>query len=86
MRGKRFSDWCEELRLRLNDLGQKVDGLTPETLANDEAFVSAFAQATQSALRTHLKEKLDALRNAVLNVAVKMAPGDDLQTAFFTLI
>src|ERR1035438_9693178 len=69
LRGKRFSDWCEEIRLRLNDLSEKVDGMTPEALAKDDAFFSAFAQATQAALRTHQQEKLDALRNAVLNVA-----------------
>ncbi len=41
LRSKRLSDWCEELRLALNDLSLRVEGLTPEKLAEDEAFVSA---------------------------------------------
>lgn len=86
LRGKRSSDWCEEIRLRLNELSQKIDGLTPETLAANEAFISAFAQATQAALRTHQREKLHALRNAVVNVAAGTAPADDLHMAFFALI
>ena len=65
-RGKRMSDWCEDLRQRLNDLSRKVNGLTFEKLADSDAFVSAFAQATTAALKTHQKEKLEALRNAVL--------------------
>lgn len=86
LRGKRLNDWCEELRLRLNELSQKVDGLTPETLATNDAFVSAFAQATQAALKSHQIEKLEALRNAVLNVAAGSAPDEDLQSIFLNLI
>jgi hypothetical protein len=86
LRGKRMSDWCEDLRLRLNDLSRTVEGLTPEKLATDEAFISVFAQATQAALKTHQKEKLEALRNAVLNVAVGTTLSEDLQTIFLNLV
>jgi hypothetical protein len=82
LRGKRFSDWCEGLRLRLNDLAQEVEGLTPEALATNDAFVSAFAQATQSALRTHENAKREALRNAVLNVSARTGPSEDKQILF----
>ena len=86
LRGKRLSDWCEELRLRLNELSQKVDGLTPEALATSEPFISAFAQATQAALKTHDAEKLEALRNAVLNVALAKAPSEDKQLLFVNFV
>jgi hypothetical protein len=42
--------------------------------------------ATQIAVRTHQQEKLDALRNAVLNVAAGTAPGDDLQLMFLGFV
>ncbi len=86
LRGKRLSDWCEELRLRLNELSQKVAGLTPERQAKDEAFISAFGHATQAALRTHQLEKREALRNAVLNISLGNAPSDDQQSIFLNLI
>jgi hypothetical protein len=86
LRGKRLNDWCEELRLRLNDLSEKVSELTPEALAKNEAFVSAFAQASQVALKTHQAEKLEALRNVVLNIALGHCPADDLQTIFLNLV
>jgi hypothetical protein len=85
LRGKRFSDWCEELRLMLNDLSLRVEGLTPEKLANDEAFISAFAHATQAALKTHETEKLEALRNALLNVAHGTSISEDQQLMFLAL-
>lgn len=73
--------------LGLNDLSEKVDDLTPEKLATNEAFNSTFFQAAQAVLRTHDKEKLEALRNAVLNVAAGAAEEDQSRvTAFLSLI
>ncbi|MDQ2839906.1 MAG: hypothetical protein M3Y72_02470 [Acidobacteriota bacterium] len=56
LRGKRITDWCEQLRLRLNNLSDEVKGLTPEKLADNEEFISAFAHAAQAATRTHQEE------------------------------
>jgi hypothetical protein len=87
LRGKRLSDWCEEVRLGLNELSETVAGLTPEKLAASEEFNSAFIQAAQAAMKTHEKDKLDALRNAVLNVASGTANRDESQvTAFLALV
>ncbi len=68
---RRRDNFFEDAVRRLRDLEKRVDGFRFEDLANDERFISAMVQATQAALRTHQQEKLDALRNAVLNVALK---------------
>jgi hypothetical protein len=86
IRNRRFTDWCEDLRLHLNEVSRRVAALTPETLVANEAFISAFAQATQAALRTHQKEKLEALRNAVLNTALNRVPDDNRRAVFLSLI
>lgn len=86
LRGKRMQEWCEELRLRLNDLSQTVNALTPARLAQDDAFFSAFAHASQVAIRNHYRVKIDASRNAVLNVAIDRAPAADVQQFFFALV
>jgi len=85
-RGRRMSDWCEEFRVRFNDMSQRVDGLTPEELTKNEAFISAFAQATQAALKTHQKEKLEALKNAVISVALGKEPDPNRHQQFLTLL
>jgi hypothetical protein len=84
--GRRRDDWFEKLRLCVNDLIRRVDGLTFESLSQNEAFISATLQATSVALRTHSSEKLQALRNAVLNVAAGVGPDDDLQSIFVSLV
>jgi hypothetical protein len=42
--------------------------------------------ATQAAIRNHQKEKLEALRNAVLNSAEKNALDEDIKLMFVSLI
>jgi hypothetical protein len=84
--GKRRDEWFEELRTRLNELSLKVEGLTIQSLAQNEQFVSATLQATQAALRTNQQEKREALRNAVLNVAAGNAPEQDMQSILLDLV
>lgn len=69
--------WLQDLAIRLGELEGQISGFHLDTLADNEQFVSATLQATQAALRTHQKEKLEALRNAVLNTAVNQEPEDD---------
>jgi hypothetical protein len=68
-------EWLEELRLDLNELQRKVDKLTPEVLSKDSVFVAALAQATLAAMRTPEPEKREALKNAVVHVAVNAVVG-----------
>src|SRR4051812_10450376 len=75
---KRRDEFIESVAEELH-LQTKVEGFSIATLSNDEQFITAVIFATQSAVRTHQKEKLSALRNAVLNVALHRAPDEDLQ-------
>jgi hypothetical protein len=84
--GRRRDGWLEDLQVAFNDLSLKIDGLKPESLTKNEAFVSALVQATQGAMKTHQQEKLEALRNAILNVAAGTGPSDDLQTMFLNMV
>jgi len=68
-------EWWEQVRVELNDLHRRIDKLTPEALSKDEVFVAALAQATQSVLRTSEPEKREALKNAVVHVAVNAVVG-----------
>lgn len=58
----------------------------PESLFRNDEFVSALAQALQAATKTHLQEKLDALRNAVINVALGKQPDPNRQQQFLMLL
>jgi len=53
-----------------------------DQLMEDEAFIDTLVQASQSAIRTSQHEKREALRNAVLNSALKHA-ADEAQQAIF---
>ena len=64
----------------------ETSGLKLEELQKNEEFVSAVMHASQIALRTHQKAKLDALRNAIVNVAKGQAPDEALQNVFLNLV
>ena len=71
---------------RIGSLEEKISRLTPEVLAQNDTFVSTLLHASQVAQRTHQKEKLEALRNTVLNSALPNAPDDDIQLMFVNFI
>jgi len=84
--GQRRDDWLSDLERRLHDLEGRVDGFRFDDLGNNQQFVSATLHATQAALRTHQAEKLEALQNAIVKVALARAPSDDLQLIFLNLV
>lgn len=83
---KRRDRWLESIAEALKELEEKVEGFKIENLQEDESFVSTVMHATQVALRTHQKEKLQALRNAVLNATLPNAPEADLRIMFLDFV
>jgi hypothetical protein len=83
---RRRADWFRDLEARLRELENCVEGFRFDDLGQNEQFVSATLQATQAALRTHQKQKLEALRNAVANVAQGREPSADRQQQFISLV
>lgn len=83
---ERRTEWLNSLAEHLAALSEDVDGLTIESLADDPVFISAMLQASTIAIRNHEDEKLDALRNAVLNVAIHSTPEEDEVALFITFI
>ncbi|MBE2227466.1 MAG: hypothetical protein IAE93_09000 [Ignavibacteria bacterium] len=83
---KRKKVWLESIASGLIELKQKFHNFEFENLNENENFVTAFMHASQSALRNHQREKLEALKNAVLNSVTTSAPNDDLQLIFINNI
>lgn len=83
---RRKEAWLVQLAEVLTEVEKRIENLTPEKLASNEAFVTVVMQASQVALRNHQKAKLEALRNAVLNAALPSAPQEDEQLTFLRLI
>ena len=83
---QRRTDWLNKLAERLTDLEGRLDGFQITDLSDHPAFTSAMLQAGTIAIRNHNEEKLDALRNAVLNVAISSTPGEDEHEVFISLI
>lgn len=83
---KRKEKWMQELSGALMQLQQIAGDLTPERLAENEAFITMAIQASGIAIRSHQQSKLDALRNAVINSALPTSTDEDEQMAFIHLV
>jgi hypothetical protein len=81
---KRREEWMTRVGEALSNL--ENEGLNIENLRDNEQFVSVVMQAWQIAVRTHQQEKLEMLRNAVLNVATGQSTDDSLQAMFLNFI
>jgi hypothetical protein len=82
---KRRIKWMEDVAEALRILEQK-NAINIEELSHNEAFINATLHASQIALRTSQKEKLKALRNAVINSAFSSSPDEDTQQIFLNLV
>ncbi|MGO9111025.1 MAG: hypothetical protein ACLP9L_17520 [Thermoguttaceae bacterium] len=82
---RRRNGWLNDLAQRLDTLKQE-GRLKIEDLAKNDEFVSAVMQATAVAIRNHHQEKIDALRNAVLNSALGQCPSDVKSAMFLAFV
>ena len=83
---RRRDEWIESIARGLKELEDKVKGFKIESLSVNETFTTSVMHATQAAMRTHHKEKLEALRNSILNSALPNSPEDNMQHLFLSLI
>ncbi len=65
---KRFEEWIREVTLRLHKLEQE-EKINLEELAESEEFNTIITKATILAQQTHQTEKIEMLRNVVINFA-----------------
>jgi len=83
---KKQDTWMASVSAALWELKGRVEGFEPERLAESPAFAPAVLRATQAAMKTTDKEKLTALRNALLNVAIQPDADSIEQDMFLYLV
>ena len=67
---------------RLKKLEEKVEGFSITSLSENELFISTIMEASQIAVRTHKNEKIEVLKNVVLNSALSISIDEEIQTMF----
>ena len=83
---KRTEEWTYSVYIKLLALEEETKGITLKSLSEKPLFITTFMQALQIALRNHQEEKLEALRNAVINTARPTFPEDDIYLTFLNWI
>jgi len=83
---RRRRAWMQSVGEALQQLQQTAGLVDIARLSGDEAFITLLLATARIAIQNHAQEKLDALRNAVLNAACGRAPVEELQDAFLGFI
>lgn len=83
---KRRDKWLVQLAEGLEELKNNLPDFDINSLVDNEVFITSVLHATQAAIRNHHEEKLQALRNAVLNSAAGIGIDDNIQLLFINLI
>lgn len=81
---KRRLEWMRQVGEKLEEL--EGNGLDLKNLQENDQFISASMHASQIALKTHQAEKLEALRNAVINIARGQSPDEARQHMFLNFV
>lgn len=82
---KRRIEWMNSVAERLTRLEQENE-LNIDSLKENDEFISAVMYASTLAIRTHNESKLNALRNAISNIAQGRAPDETLQQIYLNLV
>lgn len=76
---KRRDELLQSIHEGLEKLKKTHENLTLEALEKEDIFVTVLLNAVSIAIRNHQKEKKEALRNAVLNAALKIDIDENIQ-------
>lgn len=82
---KRRDEWMAAVSGALTTLDRN-NRIDLAALSNDPQFIDAILEATQIALRTSKEEKLAALRNAVLNTALRSESDEAIREILLNMI
>jgi len=82
---KRKQLWLNEVARAIEEIQERFSRL-PESLENDESFISFLYQTTILALKNHQREKLEALSNALVSAADPERDSEDLVFQFIRYI
>jgi hypothetical protein len=83
---KRRDQWIESIVNRLRELEDKFESFSIQELSQNELFISVLIQASKVVISTHQEEKINSLKNAVLNAAEPKNIDDNKQLTFIKFI
>ncbi|WDC83375.1 hypothetical protein PL321_11490 [Caloramator sp. mosi_1] len=83
---KRRDEWLIRIYKELENIKSKIQNFDWDSLSQNDNFITIVMHATQTAIKNHNEEKLEALKNAVLNSAIKIEIDENLQLMFINYI
>ncbi len=83
---KRLARWQEEITKTINQLVETVDGITPESLAENEAFLDAVMFTTRIAMVTSRREKIQMLQSVIYRTGSGVVLEEFVRNTFLWIV
>lgn len=83
---RRRDEWLIKIANGLEELQSEFSEFDITALSQNETFITTVMHATHAAIKNHHEEKLEALKNAVLNSAISINIDDNVQLFFINYI
>lgn len=83
---RRMAAWLQCLTDTVNELIDEVDGLTPDAIGKNDAFITAVLSTTRSALLTSRAEKIQILRSVLKTIGGGLAIDEILRNSFLEIV
>ena len=83
---QRSTIWMNTVAERCREYEKQFKEFSPENLVKNEVFQSAFAVSARIVVQSHQKEKLEALKNALLNTVIMKDLDENFKLLFFNYI
>lgn len=83
---KRLEEWIITIAEEVEKLKKNIDKFQYKNLKNNQEFISIFHQALAIAKITHQEEKIQALKNAVINSVLDNTLDASIKSIFLSLI
>lgn len=83
---RRRDDWIRRIALEVEDLKNKFEKFQHKNLQQNENFISTLQRSLIIAQTTHSREKLEALKNAVINSVLVETVDESMKSIFLSLI
>lgn len=83
---KRTIEFMQSVVEKCKKFEEKFDEFKPANLVDNDLFQSAFNYSARIAAQTHQKEKLEALRNALLNTVIMKDLDENYKLLYFSYL
>lgn len=83
---KKREAFLQDIIITLSELEKKVEDFSIDSVQTNDIFISTLIHALKIEMQTHQKEKIELLKNVIMNTALNIFEDDDDYTYYLSIL